>query len=170
MDMKEILCKQSKETRCYIMTAVMVFEGYKGIDELTEIDGEMKLNVLGLTKEEIESFPMPKNFAQIVAHLKPISDSEVRHWVICNTYAPVLKSGRSDALRDFRAFCVALGWDAKEIKEEMELTEDLFDIKPIDSGMSTSASANTNTSTSSGCLSIVALIIVITVLCSFAFI
>ena len=158
--MKEILSKQSKETRCYIMAAVMVFEGYKGIDELTEIGGEMKLDVLGLTKEDIERFPMPKNFAQIVAHLKPISDSEVRHWVICNTYAPVLKSRRRDALRDFRAFCVALGWDAKEIKEEMELTENLFEMKPIDNGMSTG----------SGCLSVVALIIVSTLLCAVALI
>ena len=160
--MKETLCKQSKETRCYIMAAVMVFEGYKGIDELTEIDGEMKLNVLGLTKDDIERFPMPKNFAQIVAHLKPISDSEVRHWVICNTYAPVLKSRSRDALRDFRAFCVALGWDAKEIKEEMELTEELFEMKPVDNGMSAS--------TGSGCLSVVALIIASTVLCAFALI
>lgn len=162
MDMKETLCKQSKETRCYIMAAVMVFEGYKGIDELTEIDGEMKLNVLGLTKDDIERFPMPKNFTQIVAHLKPISDSDVRHWVICNTYAPVLKSRRSDALRDFRTFCVALGWDAKEIKEEMELTEELFKMKPIDNGMSAS--------TGSGCLSVVGLIIVSTLLCAFALI
>ena len=160
--MREILCKQSKETRCYIMAAIMVFEGYKGVDGMTEIDGKMKLDVLGLSKEDIKSFPMPKNCAQIVAHLKPISDSEVRHWVICNTYAPVLKSRRKDALKDFRAFCVALGWDAKEIKEEMELTEDLFEMKPIDNGMSAS--------TGSGCLSVVALIIVSTVLCAFAII
>lgn len=158
MDMREILCRQSKETRCYIMAAVLVFEGYGDVDELTEIDGEMKLNVLGLTKEDIERFPMPKDFAQIVAHLKPISDPDVRHWVICNTYAPVLKSRRIDALRDFRMFCVALGWDAKVIKEEMELTEDLFEIKPIDDGVKSS---------NSGCISAISLFIVGTALLVF---
>lgn len=156
MDMKEILCKESKETRCFIMAAVMVFEGYNGIDETTEVHGKMTLDLLGLTKEEIERFPMPKNFAQIVAHLRPISDSEVRHWVICNTYAPVLKSRRRDALRDFRSFCAALGWDAKEIKEEMELTEEIFDIKPIDDGMS----SGIGTRPGSGCLSVITLVIV----------
>lgn len=163
MDMKEILCKQSKETRCYIMAAVMVFEGYKGIDDMTEIDGEMKLNVLGLSKEEIERFPMPKNFSQIVAHLKPISDSEVRHWVICNTYAPVLQSRRRDALRDFRLFCTALGWNASEIKEEMELTEELFDIKPIDNG-----GAGKGSMSCSGCLSVIVLVIICTTLMAFS--
>lgn len=157
--MKEILCKQSKETRCYIMAAVMVFEGYKDIDDMTEIDGKMKLDVLGLSREEIERFPMPKDFYQVVAHLKPISDPEVRHWVICNTYSPVLESRRRDALRDFRAFCSALGWDAKEIKEEMELTEELLRIKPVDSGV--------GRTTGSGCLSIIALVIASTVLLSF---
>lgn len=159
MDMKEILCKQSKETRCYIMAAVLVFEGYKGVDDMTEIDGKMKLDVLGLSREDIESFPMPKSFAQIVAHLRPISDSEVRHWVICNTYVPVLKSRRIDALRDYRKFCAALGWDAKEIKEEMELTEDLFEIKPIDNDIKSSGS---------GCLSLIAMIIASTALLVFA--
>jgi len=159
--MKEVLCKQSKETRCYIMAAVMVFEGYKGIDDMTEIEGEMKLNVLGLSKEEIERFPMPKNFSQVVAHLKPISDPEVRHWVICNTYAPVLQSKRRDALRDFRSFCSALGWNAAEIKEEMELTEELFDIKPIDNGTSA------NSRSCSGCLSIIVLVIICTALVAF---
>ena len=158
--MKEILCKQSKETRCYIMAAIMVFEGYKGVDSMTEIYGKMKLDTLGLSREEIEKFPMPKNFAQIVAHLRPITDSEVRHWVICNTYAPVLQSRRRDALEDFRLFCTALGWDMKEIKEEMELTEELFEIKPIDYCV--------KSSTGSGCLSAVALIIVSTMLFVFA--
>ncbi len=168
--MKEILCKQSKETRCYIMSIVMVFEGYNQINEMTELHGEMLLDVLGLSREEIERFPMPKDFSQIVAHLKPISDPEVRHWIIRNSYSPVLKSRRRDALRDFRTFCSALEWDAKEIKETMELTEELDGLKPIDGGgLSSNFSVNngSGSNTGSGCLSVIALIIVSTLLCSF---
>ena len=51
--MKEILGKQSKETRCYIMAAVMVFEGFKPMDAMTEIQGEMLIVVLGLTKADM---------------------------------------------------------------------------------------------------------------------
>lgn len=157
--MKETLCKQSKETRCYIMSAILFFEGFNQIDDMTEFRGKMRLDVLGLTKEDIESFPIP-NYSQIVSHLKPISDPEVKHWVIINTYSPVLESRRADAVRAFRTFCTDLRWDANEIKEEMELTEDLLEMKPIDNGMSTS----------SGCLSVVALIVVSTILCAVAFI
>ena len=57
--MKEILGKQSKETRCYIMAAIMVFEGFKPMDAMTEIRGEMLFDVLGLTKADMEGFPMP---------------------------------------------------------------------------------------------------------------
>ena len=162
--MKEVLCKQSKETRFYIMAAVMIFDGYNGIDEMTEIYGKMTLDVLGLSKEEIERFPMPKNFSQIVDHLKPISDPVVRDWIICNTYSPVLKSRRRDALRDFRTFCNALGWDAKEIKESMELTEELDNLKPIENGMGASTSSSSN----SGCFSIIALVLVSTILLAFS--
>lgn len=109
---------------------------------------------------------MPKNFSQIVAHLRPISDSEVRRWIICNTYSPVLESRRSDALRDFRAFCISLGWDAKEIKEEMELTEELLRIKPIDNGLGTGSVSNP----SSGCLSVIAILFIMAILCSFVII
>ncbi len=126
MLMNEVLCKQSKETRCYIMAALLYFDGYKGDDEMSEIDSIMRLDVLGLTKEEIGRFPMPKKLDQIVAHIKTISDSEVRHWVIRNTYVPVLQGKRRDALRDFNLFCEALKWDAKEIKEDMQLTEELI--------------------------------------------
>ncbi len=161
MEMKEILSKQSKETRCYIMAAVLVFEGYKGVDELTEVEGEMKLDVLSLTKEEMEKFPMPKDFSQIVAHLRPISDTDVRHWVITNTYSPVLQSQRKDALRDFRAFCVALGWNPKEIKEDMELLEDLLEIKPI------SSTEGVRAVSKSGCFPIIAMFVVFAMLLSF---
>lgn len=129
--MKEILGKQSKETRCYIMAAVMVFEGFKPMDAMTEIHGEMLLDVLGLTKADMESFPMPE-YSQVVEHIKSITDSEVRHWIITNTYSPVLKSRKQDALNAFRNFCSDLKWD--EIKESMKLTEKLDGLKPIDSG------------------------------------
>lgn len=148
------------------MSIVMVFEGYNQINEMTELHGEMLLDVLGLSKEEIERFPMPKDFSQIVAHLKPISDPEVRHWIIRNSYSPVLKSRRRDALRDFRTFCSALEWDAKEIKETMELTEELDGLKPIDGGVM-SVNNGSGSNTGSGCLSVIVLVIVSTLLCSF---
>ena len=75
--MKEILGKQSKETRCYIMSAIMVFEGFQPINPMTEIHDEMLLDVLGLTKLDIESFPLP-GCSQIIDHLKPSSDLEVK--------------------------------------------------------------------------------------------
>ena len=164
--MQEILGQQSKETRCHMMAAVMVFEGFMQVDAMTEIRGEMLLDALGLTKADMESFPMPE-YSQIVEHIKPITDSEVRHWVITNTYSPVLKSRRRDALNAFRNFCADLKWD--EIKESMELTEELEELKPIDDvGMSMGAGSRMNTtkgsSTSSGCLSVIALIIVSTAL------
>lgn len=148
------------------MSIVMVFEGYNQINEMTELHGEMLLDVLDLSKEEIERFPMPKDFSQIVAHLKPISDPEVRHWIIRNSYSPVLKSRRRDALRDFRTFCSALEWDAKEIKKTMELTEELDGLKPIDGGVM-SVNNGSGSNTGSGCLSVIALVIVSTLLCSF---
>ena len=155
--MKEILCKQSKETRCYIMSIVMVFEGYNQINEMTEIHGEMLLDVLGLTKSDIERFPMP-DYSQIVAHIRPIIDSEVRHWIITNIYSPVLKCRRRDALEDFKTFCHDLGWNVMEIRESMKLTEEIERLKPIDNGVN---------STRSGCLSVVAIIVVSTIICSF---
>ena len=79
------------------MAAIMVFEGFKPMDAMTEINGKMLLDVLGLTKADMEGFPMPE-YSQIVEHIKPITDSEVRHWVITNTYSPVLRSRRRDAL------------------------------------------------------------------------
>lgn len=162
MDMKETLCKQSKETRCYIMAAVMFFEGFNQINEMTEIRGEMLLDVLGLSKEDMERLSIP-NYSQIVSHLKPISDSEVKHWVITNTYSPVLKSKRADAVRAFRTFCADLRWDVYEIKKTMKLAEELLELKPV-------SVYDGEKSSSSGCLSVVALIIASTVLCAFAFI
>ena len=58
-------------------------------------------------------------------------------------------------------------WD--EIKESMELTEELEELKPIDSesmnmGASPRMSSATGSNTSSGCFSIIALIIVSTAL------
>ncbi len=164
--MKEILGKQSKETRCYIMAAILFFEGFEPTNAMTEIQGEMTLDVLGLTKADMESFPMPE-YSQIVEHIKPITDSEVRHWIITNTYSPVLKSRRQDAQIAFRNFCSDLKWD--KIKESMELTEELEELKPIDSesmnmGASPRMSSATGSNTSSGCFSIIALIIVSTAL------
>ena len=163
--MKDILSKQSKETRCYIMSAILVFEGFKQLDAMTEIRGEMLLDVLGLTKADMDSFPIPE-YSQIVTHLKPISDSEVRHWIITNTYSPVLKSRRKDALNAFKNFCSVLRWDA-EAKESMALTEELEGIKPIDNGVK---NKRTGSSAGSGCLSVIALIIVSTAIVSFTLI
>lgn len=175
--MQEILGKQSKETRCYIMAAVMVFEGFKQLDAMTEIRGEMLLDVLSLTKEDMDSFPMPE-YNQIIAHLSPISDPEVRHWVITNTYSPVLKSRKPEALNAFKNFCSDLKWDAKEIKESTDLTEDLEDMKPVDGGVRkpinngtrTAPSYNANSSSGSGCLSVVVLLVVSTAFFAFALI
>ena len=148
------------------MAAVIVFEGFKSMDAMTEIRGEMLFDVLGLTKEDMQTFPMP-DYSQIVSHLKPISDSEVRGWIITNIYSPVLKSRSSDALKAFRTFCSDLRWDINEIKENMKLTEDLLELKPIDNGvrsaglgMGMSHEGNTN----SGCLSVIAIILVCTAL------
>ena len=171
-DMKEILGKQNKETRCYIMAAVMFFEGFKQLDDMTEIHGEMLLDVLGLTKTDMDRFPIP-DYPQIVSHLKPISDTEVMHWIITNTYSPVLKSRRTDALNAFRNFCSDLEGDTNIIKESMELTEDLEDLKPIDNGIRSASSgmrSSVSTSTGSGCFSVIAIIIVSTALFAFTII
>ena len=154
------------------MSALMFFEGFKQIDASTEMRGKMSLDVLGLTREDMERFPMP-NYPQIVSHLKPISDSEVRHWIIRNTYSPVLKSRRKDALKAFRAFCSDLGWDANEIKETMKLNEEMLDLKPIDEGvLSSNSSVNTGSvsNSGSGCLSVIALVIISTALLAFTLI
>ncbi len=171
-DIKVILGKQSKETRCYIMATVMFFDGFKQSDDMTEIHGEMLLDVLGLTKVDIESFPMP-DYPQIVSHLKQISDSNVQDWIITNTYSPVLKSRRKDALNVFRMFCSDLGWDSNRIKESMELTENMIEMKPIDNREMRSGSSigtSTNTITGSGCLSVIVLIIASTTLFAFTLI
>jgi len=160
--MKEILNKQSKETRCYIMSAILFFEGFNQLDDMTEFRGKMCLDVLDLTKEDAENFPIP-NYSQIISHLKPISNPEVKHWVITNTYSPVLKSRRADAVRAFRTFCADLRWDANEIKKTTKLTEELLELKPV-------SVYDGEKSSSSGCLSVVALIIASTVLCAFALI
>ena len=161
MSMQEILCKQSKETRCYMMAAKMFFEGYNGIDETTEYRGQMALDVLGLTKEDIEMFPVP-TYDQLVAHLKTISDHEVRHWVICNTYSPVLKSRRKDALGCFKMFCLDLMWDINEIKETMQQTEEICELNPIESNI-----MSIGNKTGSGCFSVIAFIIICTSLLAF---
>lgn len=156
--MKDILSKQSKDTRCHILSAVTLFDAFYKRDGMTRIHDEMLLDVLSLTKADKESFPKT-SYSQIVSNLKTISDPEVRHWVITNTYAPVLRSRRADALKKFRTFCSDLGWDANEIKESMELTEELEELKPIDIGVKSSGS---------GCLSIIAFIVVCTALFAFA--
>ena len=171
--MKEILCKQSKETRCYIMAAKIFFEGFDKIDYMTDIRGEMSLDVLGLTTDDMERFPIP-DYSQLVSHLSPISDPEVRHWIITNTYSPVLKCQRADALRTFRRFCSDLRWDSNEIKESLKLTEELDGIKPIridnnSFGNVQSSIGNSTNGSSSGCLSVFVLIIVSTLLCSYLF-
>ena len=171
--MKEILCKLSKETRCYIMAAKMFFEGFDEIDYMTEISGEMSLDVLGLTKDDMERFPVP-DYSQLVSHLSPITDPEVRHWIITNTYSPVLKCQRADALRTFRKFCSDLRWDSNEVKESLELTEELDGIKPIridnnSLGNVQRSTGSTTNGSGSGCIYVFALIIVSTLLCSYLF-
>ena len=133
------------------MASIMVFEGFKQLDAMSEIHGEMLLDVLGLSKADMDSFPIPE-YSQIVKHIRPITDSEVRHWIITNTYSPVLRSRRKDAQNAFRNFCSDLGWS--EIRESMELTEELEGLKPLDNGkMSSGGGSNT----SSGCLSVIVL-------------
>lgn len=178
--MKEILCNLSKETRCFIMSAILFFEGFKKIYESSEIHGIMLLDVLGLTKEDMEDFHMP-DYSQLVSNLKTISDPEIRHWIITNTYSPVLQSQSIDALKTFKNFCSDLNWDAKEIRETMDLTEELEDLKPIDIGakmteprITSSSSTNLNSgsrsSSGSGCLVIFGLIIISTAIISIALI
>ena len=167
--MKRILDRQRKETRCYIMAALIFFEGFKQLDDMTEIRGEMLLDILGLTKSDMDSFPMP-DYSQIVSHLRPITDTEVMHWIITNTYSPVLRSRRTDALNAFRNFCSDLKWDKTIIDESIELTENLEGMKPTDSGISSSArglNSNKSTSTGSGCLSVIAIIFASTALFAF---
>lgn len=167
MEMRDILCRQSKETRCHIMAATMFFEGFNPKDAMTEINGELCLDVLGLTKEDMQGFPMP-DYPQIVSHLKQISDPNVRHWVITNTYAHVLKSRKAEAMNAFKNFCTDLEWDSNEIKESMESTEVLYELKPIESeSSSTDSAGNASGGTGTGCLFVVALFIISTLLCSF---
>ena len=136
----------------------MVFEGFNQIDSMTEIRGEMNLDALGLSKIDIVSFQMP-DYSRVVSNLKSITDPEVRHYIISNTYLPVLRSHRKDAFRAFRQFCSDLGWDTKEIKESMEITESISDLKPINDVP--------NVSSKAGCLTVVAFVIVSTTLLAF---
>ena len=167
MEMQDILCRQSKETRCYIMAATLFFDRFNPTDAMAEINEELCLDVLGLTKEDMQSFPM-SDYPQIASHLEHISDPNVRHWVITNTYAPVLKSGKAEAMNAFKKFCSDLGWDSNEIKESMESTEVLYELKPTESGSrSTGSAGNASGGTDSGCLFVVALILLSSLLCSF---
>ena len=167
MEMQDILCRQSKETRCHIMAATLFFERFNQEDLMSEINEEVCLDVLGLTKEDMQGFPMP-DYPQIVSHLKQISDPNVRHWVITNTYGPVLKSKKAEAVYAFKDFCSDLEWDPNEIKESMESTEVLYEIKPIErDSISTDTADNTSGGTGSGCLFVVALFIISTLLYSF---
>ena len=56
MRMKEILGKLSKETRCYIMSALLFFEGFDQIDDFSEYRVKMSLDVLGLSRIDMECF------------------------------------------------------------------------------------------------------------------
>ena len=151
--MKRILSKLSKETRCYILSALMIFDGFEELDYTTEIRGEMHLDILHLTKSDVENFAIP-SYAQIVAHIKSISDHELRDWIITNTYSPVLKSRRNDALQTFLKFCSDLGWDAKEIKDTMKTTEELWDLKPMNYNF---RNVPANNDATSGCFSTIAI-------------
>lgn len=151
--MKRILSKLSKETRCYILSALMFFDGFEELDYTTEIIGEMHLDVLDLTKSDVENFAIP-SYAQIVAHIKSISDYELRDWIITNTYSPVLKSRRNDALQTFFKFCSDLGWDANEIKDTMKTTEELWDLKPMNYNL---RNVPANNDATSGCFSTIAI-------------
>ena len=125
-----ILCKQSKETRCYIISALMLFDGYHQIDEMINEGGQLYLDALGLTIEDVRKYPMP-DYAQIVSHLKPISDSVVRNWVIMHTYASVLNFATFESLNMFEKFCLDLKWDPDEIEECMDFSEELSRIPPL---------------------------------------
>lgn len=155
--MKERLSKLNKETRCFIMSAILFFKGFNQVDQMAEIDLKMDLNTLGLSKEDIVNFPMP-DYSQIVSNLKNISDPEVRHFILSNTYLPVLRSQKTDAFKAFKIFCSDLRWSSKEIRESMELTEQISDLKPIN---------NYTNNSRPGCLSVVVLVIISTTLLAF---
>ena len=71
------------------------------------------------------------DYAQIVSHLKPISDSVVRNWVIMHTYASVLNFATFESLNMFEKFCLDLKWDPDEIEECMDFSEELSRIPPL---------------------------------------
>lgn len=162
--MKRILSKLSKETRSYILSALIYFDGFEELDDMTEFRGEMLLDVLNLTKSDVENFPMP-NYTQIVAHIKNISDYEVRDWIITNAYSPVLKSRRNDALQTFFKFCSDLGWDTNEIKATMRTTEELWDLKPMNYNI---RNVPANNDATSGCFSTIALFFICIVIITIA--
>lgn len=89
-----------------------------------------------------------------MAHIKSISDYELRDWIITNTYSPVLKSRRNDAFQTFLKFCSDLGWDANEIKDTMKTTEELWDLKPMNYNF---RNVPANNDATSGCFSTIAL-------------
>lgn len=152
MNMKEPLGKLSKETRCYIMSALLFFEGFNQVDDFSEYRVKMLLDVLGLTRMDMECFQMP-DYSQIVEQLKKITDSEVQYWMITNAYSPVLKSRRIDALKAFSVFCLDLKWDINEIKDTMKLTEELDELKPIDD---VEKYMRVGRNSTSGCLTVMA--------------
>ena len=47
------------------MSALMIFDGFEELDYTTEIRGEMHLDILDLTKSDVENFAIP-SYAQIV--------------------------------------------------------------------------------------------------------
>ena len=61
--MKEILSKQSKETRCYIMAAIMVFQGYEGVDEMTE--SEYRTAAINAVKQLSADVGIPATLKEI---------------------------------------------------------------------------------------------------------
>ena len=140
------------------MSAVLFFEGFGQAGGMMNSSCiELSLDVLGLTESDMERFPTP-DYMQIISHLKDISDPEVRHWIISNTYVPVLRSRRVDAMKAFNTFCSDLGWNVNEIKENMELIEKICELKPVECNVG-AMDCNLK-SAGTGCFSVIVLIVI----------
>lgn len=128
--MKEIFINQDKETRCYIMAAIFFFQGYSEVDDYSVWRGDQNLDMLGLSKRDMEIFPIP-NYNKLLTNLRNISDKEIQSFIVGRTYREVLVSGRKDALQHFQVFCIDLKWNIRDIEESMQVTEELYEIKPV---------------------------------------
>ena len=128
--MKEIFINQDKETRCYIMAAIFFFKGYSEVDDYSVWRGEQNLDMLGLSKRDMDIFPIP-NYNKLVTNLRNISDKDIQDYIISNTYDEVLLSKNREALQLFIVFCLDLKYNLKDVEESMQLMEELREIKPV---------------------------------------